>query len=66
MYVSEAVTYDIDEINGVYFDIDAKSYGKITSLQVFEDKGHYENNAVPAWVEAVYGPSVTASPPRSP
>ena len=24
MIVSEAVTYDIDEINGIYFDIDAK------------------------------------------
>ena len=46
MLVSEAVTYDIDEINGVYFDIDAKSYGGITSLQVFEDEGHYENNVI--------------------
>ena len=24
MLVSQAVTYDIDEINGIYFDIDAK------------------------------------------
>ena len=46
MVVSEAVTYDIDEINGVYFDIDAKGYGGITSLQVFEDEGHYENNVI--------------------
>ena len=46
MLVSEAVTYDIDEINGVYFDIDAKGYGGITSLQVFEDEGHYENNVI--------------------
>ncbi|WP_338944933.1 DUF2207 domain-containing protein [Fusobacterium canifelinum] len=46
MHVSEAVTYDIDEINGVYFDIDAKGYGGITSLQVFEDEGHYENNVI--------------------
>ena len=46
MIVSEAVTYDIDEINGVYFDIDAKGYGGITSLQVFEDEGHYEDNII--------------------
>ena len=46
MVVSEAVTYDIDEINGVYFDIDTKGYGGITSLQVFEDEGHYENNVI--------------------
>ena len=46
MLVSEAVTYDIDEINGIYFDIDAKGYGGITSLQVFEDEGHYENNVI--------------------
>lgn len=46
MVVSEAVTYDIDEINGIYFDIDAKGYGGITSLQVFEDEGYYENNVI--------------------
>ncbi|RRD28437.1 DUF2207 domain-containing protein [Fusobacterium canifelinum] len=46
MLVSEAVTYDIDEINGIYFDIDAKGYGGITSLQVFEDEGHYEDNVI--------------------
>ena len=46
MLVSEAVTYDIDEINGIYFDIDAKGYGGITSLQVFEDEGYYENNVI--------------------
>ena len=46
MLVSETVTYDIDEINGVYFDIDAKGYGGITSLQVFEDEGHYEDNVI--------------------
>lgn len=46
MLVSEAVTYDIDEINGVYFDIDAKGYGGITSLQVFEDEGYYENDVI--------------------
>ena len=37
MIVSEAVTYDIDEINGVYFDIDAKGFGELEDLQVFED-----------------------------
>ena len=36
--VSEAVTYDIDEINGVYFDIDAKGFGELEDLQVFEDE----------------------------
>ena len=46
MLVNEAVTYDIDEINGVYFDIDAKGYGGITSLQVFEDEGQYANNGI--------------------
>jgi len=34
---SEAVTYDIDEINGVYFDIDAKGFGELQYIQVFED-----------------------------
>ena len=37
MVVSEAVTYDIDEINGVYFDIDAKGFGELQYIQVFED-----------------------------
>ena len=46
MIVSEAVTYDIDEINGIYFDIDAKGYGGITSLQVFEDNGISDNNEI--------------------
>jgi len=38
MVVSEAVTYDIDEINGVYFDIDAKGFGELEDLQIFEDE----------------------------
>ena len=46
MLVSEAVTYSIDEINGVYFDIDAKGYGGINSLQVFEDNGINENDEI--------------------
>ena len=37
MVVSEAITYDIDEINGVYFDIDAKGFGELQYIQVFED-----------------------------
>ena len=37
MVVSEAVTYDIDEINGVYFDIDARGFGELQYIQVFED-----------------------------
>ena len=37
MVVSEAVTYNIDEINGVYFDIDAKGFGELEYIQVFED-----------------------------
>ena len=35
MLVSEDITYDIDEINGIYFDIDAKGYGDITYLFLF-------------------------------
>ena len=48
MLVSETVTYFIDEINGVYFNIDAKGYGGITSLQVFEDNGNgvSDNNEI--------------------
>jgi len=46
MIVSEAVTYDIDEINGVLFYIDAKGYGGISTLQVFEDEKIYENGDV--------------------
>lgn len=37
MVVSEAVTYDIDEINGIYFDIDTKGFGELEYIQVFED-----------------------------
>ena len=44
MVVSEAVTYDIDEINGVYFDIDAKVYGGVKSLKVFENDTNYPEN----------------------
>ena len=43
MVVSEAVTYDIDEINGVYFDIDAKGFGELEDLQVFEDEPNTSN-----------------------
>lgn len=32
MFVSEVVIYDIDEINGIYFDIDVKGYGGIIFL----------------------------------
>lgn len=39
MEVHENVIYDIDEINGILFDIDAKGYGGISSLKVFEDVG---------------------------
>lgn len=39
MLVSEAVSYDINQINGIYFYIDTKGYGDLTSLQVFEDEG---------------------------
>ena len=46
MLVSEDITYDIDEINGIYFDIDAKGYGDITSLQVFEDNGISDNSEI--------------------
>ena len=46
MIVSETVTYDIDEINGVLFYIDAKGYGGISTLQVFEDEKIYENGDV--------------------
>lgn len=39
MEVHENIVYDIDEINGILFDIDAKGYGGIASLKVFEDVG---------------------------
>ncbi len=39
MTVAEILTYDIEEINGVLFDIDAKGYGKISSIEVYEDDG---------------------------
>ena len=44
--ISEAITYDIDEINGVFFYIDAMGYGGIDSLQVFEDNGINKNGEV--------------------
>ena len=44
--ISEAVTYDIDQINGVYFYIDAEEYGGIDSLQVFEDEGIDEDGNI--------------------
>lgn len=37
--VHENIVYEIDEINGILFDIDAKGYGGITDLKVFEDIG---------------------------
>ncbi len=39
MKVAEILTYDIEEINGVLFDIDAKGYGEISSIEVYEDDG---------------------------
>ena len=36
--ISETVTYDITEINGVVFYIDAKDHGKIDFLEVFENE----------------------------
>jgi len=44
MLVNEAVTYKIGDINGVYFDIDAKGYGGIKSLKVFENDTNYPEN----------------------
>ena len=44
--ISETVTYDITEINGVQLYIDAKDYGGITSLEVFEDYRIDENGKV--------------------
>ena len=44
--ISETVTYDITEINGVHLYIDAKDYGGITSLEVFEDYRIDENGKV--------------------
>lgn len=39
MDVKESVIYEIDEINGVYFDIDAKNFGELTALEIYEDTG---------------------------
>lgn len=44
MLVNEAVTYKIGDINGVYFDIDAKGYGGVKSLKVFENDINYPEN----------------------
>ena len=44
MLVNESVTYKIGDINGVYFDIDAKGYGGIKSLKVFENDTNYPEN----------------------
>ena len=41
--VSESVTYEINEINGVYFDIDAKNFGELTALEIYEDTGIKNN-----------------------
>lgn len=38
MLVKEQVTYSIDEINGVYFDIDVKGSGELEALAVYEDR----------------------------
>ena len=43
MEVHENIIYEIDEINGILFDIDAKGYGGITSLKVYEDIGQEED-----------------------
>lgn len=43
MQVMEQVIYDIDEINGIFFDIDTKGFGGITSLNVYEDVNNGQN-----------------------
>lgn len=43
MQVVEQVVYDIGEINGILFDIDAKDFGGITSLAVYEDINNGKN-----------------------
>lgn len=35
--VNEKIKYDIDEINGIFFNIDAKNFGKLKNLEIFED-----------------------------
>lgn len=50
--VEERVIYDIGEINGILYNIDALGYGKFTDLQIFyEDDGEFKqarNNAAPS------------------
>lgn len=41
--IEERVTYDIDSINGILYNIDALGYGDLENLQVFyEDDGGYK------------------------
>lgn len=50
--VEERVIYDIGEINGILYNIDALGYGKFTDLQIFyEDDGEFKqarNNTAPS------------------
>ena len=50
--VEERVIYDIGEINGILYKIDALGYGKFTDLQIFyEDDGEFKqarNNTAPS------------------
>lgn len=50
--VEERVIYDIGEINGILYNIDALGYGKFTDLQIFyEDAGEFKqarNNTAPS------------------
>lgn len=43
MQVVEQIIYDIDEINGILFDIDAKNFGGISSLSIYEDINNGQN-----------------------
>ena len=40
--VEEIVLYNASEINGVLYNIDAKGYGKLNSLEVFYEKNLYQ------------------------
>lgn len=41
--IQETINYDIEEINGVFFDIDTKGFGELEHIEIYEDSGKKSN-----------------------
>lgn len=48
MNIQEIITYDIDQINGILFDLDAKKNGPLTNLAIYATDENGKFKAVPS------------------